>query len=305
MSHDAPTTTGPAPGGSAGGAHPSVLANASFVPTVDKPTFTGELSPTETLQAITSLKHYFQYLLDKGMAADRALAHLVTECLKGTAATWWMTIGRAASYDAFEQQLLDRFVHPADRLSVARTLIYESRQGLSSIQRYHDNFVKALEALRVMRFDWATHGPKVVFLNGLNDACKGPMATAHDVEDMTIGQIAQRIKNVELTGKLAGRDMTVRNLIGRFPRPASPAANPTFHSSSGNGYGNAPNAARGQRPAPAVRSDGRPDGRGRDAAKRAPRDLSTITCNRCGERGHIAAQCSADAATMLAYRGKR
>lgn len=288
-----------------------MAAPTPYVPSVERPTFTGELPPAEMLLAFSHLRRYYTYLLDKGVVEEKAFDHVTAECLAGPAATWWLSEDHVGvDYDAFQRKLSDRFLNSADRLTAARTLFYESRQGYKPIQRYEEDFKKHSEMLRALGFDWATDGPKVVFLNGLNDACKGPMANVHDVESMTIGQIAQLIKAVELTGKAVGRDGQTRNTSGRISRTNNNYNSNTnnYNSNTNNnnsGANSAPHAVREQRFAGPSRHDGRSRGNSVGFGTREPRDLSNVTCHRCGQLGHLKAECRSGNANTNANRGQR
>jgi hypothetical protein len=137
------------------------------------------------------------------------------------------------------------------------------------------------------------------------------MAGARDVEAMSIGQLTQLVKAVELTGRVAGRDAPMRNTSSRFTR-----ANNTYNSSANHNINNnnntnssgahsAPHSARVHRPAGPGRYAGKTGGGSGGPGMRGPRDLSNVECYNCGKLGHLAAECRAGNANMGANRGQR
>jgi hypothetical protein len=171
-----------------------------------------------------------------------------------------------------------------------------------------------METLDVVGFDWAVHGPKLVFLNGLADNYKNILVNRGDIEQKSVGDLAAILRNAEAAGSLAGgpggagsghgsgsgRSSSNRNtkhVSANAPAPANTYA-PISNSSSGDA------APRGSNAAGPSRRAAMP-GNGNSGGKRGPRDLSNVACNRCGELGHLAADCPSDTHKMRAHRARQ
>lgn len=297
-------------------------ASVPFIPKVTPTTFDGTGKPADTLVALEHLRRYHAFLLAKGAPLSLALEHTAGECLEGSAATWWSTVRYSVvTFDQFVHAFKERFLRDTDCLTAGRRVLYGLRQGSKSSAQYHEELVKSLETLRVVGFDWAVHGPKLAFLNGLSDDYKNILITRADIADKDIEEMAAILRNAEAAGSLgsssggAGGPGNARRYdSNRFPRRS--AANASAHSPNNNPNSNSSDAAprsssaggpprRAAPPGGGNGGGGRPYGSRGPRDSREPRDLSRIACNRCGQLGHIAANCDANVAAMQAHRARK
>lgn len=299
-----------------------MAAPTHFVPKVEKPTFDGSTKPEDTQLALEQLSRYHVYLLRKGALPQVAFEHVTDQCLEGTAATWWSTAkGNVSTFGEFESAFKERFMRDTDCLTAGRRVMYGLRQGSKTSSQYHEEFVKRMETLRVVDFDWAVHGPKLVYLNGLNDSHKNILITHGDIEVKSVSDMAAILRNAEAAGALSiggggasgsGSGGSTRYDNTRYPKRTSTnttAPNSTKPSTSNSGDAAPRGDSADGPPRRSARYGGGNGGNGSGKREprepREPRDLSKVDCNRCGELGHLAYDCPADSGKMRAHRAAK
>lgn len=144
------TTTGDtnAPAGtSSGGANTTVSAPSPWEPDVKAPTFDGAtVDACVVATMLVMLKRYFDFLVRKSMTVPRAVEHVATQCLTGTAQGWVLATEFTWTWEDFSTKFNARFspVNPAEKAGY--TLLYGTYQNASSLVDYNMMFIAAINA---------------------------------------------------------------------------------------------------------------------------------------------------------------
>ena len=309
---------GPAPvsggaGGSSGGTgYAEQPAPQPFEPKIEAPKFDGKtgLEAGAILMMISMLQRYYQYLVRKGMSAARAVEHVATQCMIGTAMTWSMTTEFIGTWEDFEEKFCARFLPDNQAERAGHTLMYATYQNDSSIHDYNAAFVSALNMCALVGFAVTAHVLLVAYKRGLNAASKAilvlcPLPLPSYQECMAY--------LVQADAKLVG------NLLGSQPRDYKKSNSKSHHrdgnsghhnnnnnsNNNGNGGMNAANSSHNGAPRDSTANRGSgasSSGAARGNDRRGPRDFSKLDCNRCGVRGHIASDCRSDLSVVEAFR---
>lgn len=304
------TTTGDMPpaGTSSGGVGTTISAPPAWEPDVKAPTFDGAtVDACAVATMLVMLKRYFEFLVRKGMTVPRAVEHVATQCLTGTAQGWVLATELTGTWEDFSTKFTTRFspFNPAEKAGY--TLLYGTYQNASSLVDYNMMFIAAINACDLVGFSHNAQILLTVYKHGLAanvrsllQACPGTLQTynacmaylANFDEKMTAGSQPRYAKNSLYDSRLdKKRDDTrgttnnnnnsdKRDTYKSMNAGSSDSNGTTWRSSAGRGSGSA----------------------SRDGRK--PRDFSNIDCHRCGVRGHIASECRSSMETVESFERK-
>lgn len=292
----------------------------SFEPKIDAPKFDGTAATDagSILVMLTLLNNYFDYLVRKGMPAARAIEHIASQCMTGSALTWSMTTSFDGTWADFKAKFCSRFL-PENRAEKAGfTLLYGTHQNDSSIHDYNTAFRSAISMCDLVMFAYTPQVLLVAYRRGLNAACKSVLSLC-PLPLQTFQACADYL--VQADAKLQ-----VGGILGSQPRPSKYGSGsrndkkPYQQHNSSNQYNSnsnyqsdrwhGMNAGNSDRNGPvrdhnAGRGHPGPSSSSSSSGRRWTRDASHLDCNRCGVRGHVAMDCRADLEKVDEFRRRQ
>jgi hypothetical protein len=336
----APTTAG---AGSSGGAAQTmyVVERPPYVPPVSKPKYGGERGVGKVRVFLAKARLFHDAEVAKGLSDTHAVKYIGMECLTGSAETWFMNSGYSADWKwpTFKLELGKQFLSPTDTADAGYALIYSTYQNALPVIEYNTLFMERKQDCDLVGYICDDNVLNTAYVHGLNKDYKKvlalrPTASTSYQEDMSYlaraeSQAGGKITFVDSQPRDKGSSNNNNaNNSNKYRHPNSSNKNKNANNNSSgsqshmthagnNPQSNAPpsdsTAGRGSAGSSSGghnhghrhgHGHGRGNGNGRGRSD-GPRDLSHITCNRCGKLGHVSADCMAPTDVVAAFKASK